>query len=179
MYVIPPESEHLQQGDIFPEIPIISLPNDREEFQILRTDGDNQNLLSLEECDTAFLSGSERFVVNSEMVSFMIVTQTCDLQRRGNITICPIYLLDVETNEGHKNSIKGYKVQTKFYLFPTRFFSESYVDLSKMNFVPSSVINIGDRLVSLDLPSQHFLADQIKRVFGRPIQPQPPDYVQE
>jgi hypothetical protein len=166
MYIIPPE-ETVQQGDIFIGTHFVFL-EERNRF-LINQDG----VLSI--VDEGADAGD--LVIASQVYPFMAVSQTCDLQRKEFVSIAPIYELTSIGGNGRQASVRSHKVTNCFYLYPNDHFEESYVDFSKITSIPLNRLQGVERIVSLDLRAQHYLADRLKQQFGRPVQPPPPNYI--
>jgi len=117
------------------------------------------------------------YIIASKKQSIMILSQTCDIQRRENVIICPVYKLQDLIDKGAINtkqaeSLRGRKIYYNFYLPELGSFPESIADFQTMIYVPRENLTpyIPNRGVSLDHLGRHHLAWALTNYFGRPIE---------
>jgi hypothetical protein len=140
------------QGDIMEKFYFVTLPTD--DIYISRKSVDNLKVVKkLNEVSDAYNEDKEIILVNSFTSKGMIVSQTCDIQRREWISICPVFSIDkmrqdllkegknTERIESAINQVRSQKVNYYLYL-PSwhdeySILKESYVDLQMINSIPS------------------------------------------
>jgi hypothetical protein len=122
-------------------------------------------------------SGNSLFAVESKKQTVMILSQTCDLQRRSNAIICPVYDLqtfvsDQTLNTGRLQSIRDRKIYYWFYLPQFQSLSESIADLQTMIYVPRTEIQkyLPKRTTTLSDLGRHHLGWSLANYFGRPAE---------
>ena len=156
----------LYQGDVITNFPFHIFKNsqsvkknDAGYFEI-DPDGDSEHTLH---------------IVQASKSRVIILSQSCDIQRRKNIIICPVYnLVDFTTentiNADSLRNIRERKLYYLFYLPAFLDFPESIADLQTMLYVPKSVIEqfAGKKTISLDDLGRHHLAWSLATFFGRP-----------
>ena len=169
MYVdpSPATSSTLYQGDVIKDFPFYlfdsGLPikkNDSGYFEIDRSDQErDRSLLAIE---------TKRQLV-------MILSQTCDIQRRTNIIICPVYNLeefvaDNTINADRARSLKKREIHYWFYLPSYNELPEALADLQTMMYIPKAIIEkyLSKRIATLNDLGRHHLAWSLATYFGRP-----------
>ncbi len=107
----------------------------------------------------------------------MILSQSCDAQRRENIVLAPIFSFTELSNKGIKtdtlSSIKLRKTNYWFYLPALEgVVEDSVVDLQQIRSFPRETIESLKRtkIISLSDWGRHHLAWAIVNFFGRPTQ---------
>lgn len=166
----------LQQGDIFPDVPLISLPPSTE-LVVLRVPGSREYLPELfpgqieavrEKAVDAFEGGRpEHIVVSAVRGSGILVTQTCDLDDSDYWLVSPIYVL-ADTGVSRGNLFAG-KYANLYGLLkhPHDYLPESYIALSDLRPVRRGSIGIEDRIASLARSAQNALSEQLARSLSR------------
>jgi hypothetical protein len=189
IYEVNPNAEFLQQGDILKDIPFFFIPP--LPLRIVRKTAEGETL-SVKRADIIDFasakdlkdSGSveESVVVDLHIRNVILATQTCDIERRETIAVCPIYSLEEykqklvgsgisETKfESQLVEIKKYGLNYLFYLPPTDSLVESIVDFEYVNTIrnDNTTINILNRTHSLSHYGRGLLAHRISEFFGRP-----------
>lgn len=170
----------IRQGDILEYFYFTFFQKDK--LQKISTDGVRTQL------DYSARNGETNFETVNKclMLPAIIVTQTCDTQRRDYIQICPIFTLHSyelqirasETDEAKVTSklasLKGNKMN--YYYFLESFHSgsinleESYVDLQFVNSIQRSIIDQFPRMVSFTDKAAHWFSYALMNYFGRPYQ---------
>lgn len=172
----------LQQGDIIPDAPLISVPPS-EHLIVLRDAQTNARLefpnafqqvkLIHEQALDAFPElEPEHILVSARRGPAMIVTQTCDLLDNQNWLICPMYSLegsDVKELELFSDDDWKQHYPTLFGLpaHPEKYFEKQYIDLADMRSVYGGSIRPSNRIASLTPLKQARLNDKISRMFSR------------
>ncbi len=167
----------LQQGDIFPNVPLISL-SPSTELVVLRVPGSREYQPELfpgqveavrEKAVDAFEGGRpEHIAVSAERGSGILVTQTCDLDDSDYWLVSPIYeLADTEVSRGNLFAGKYAKLYG-LLKHPDDYLPESYIDLSDLRPVRRGSIGIEDRIASLARSAQNALSEQLGRSLSRP-----------
>jgi hypothetical protein len=159
----------LYQGDIISEFPFFIFENSKS----IRKSGTN----SFETDETTNEEGRSLFAIEAKKQLVLILSQTCDIQRRSNIIICPIYDLnefirDNTINADRARDIRSRKIQYWFYLPRNSTINESIADFQTMIYVPRSVISeyINKRILTLSSLGRHHLSWSLATYFGRPIE---------
>jgi|GEM_PF-2488333 len=158
----------LFQGDVIKDFPFYILeksqPIRRNEAGLFEQDGDLESEHSLH-------------AVESNKQSVMILSQSCDLQRRKNIVVCPVYgldqfIIDNTINADSARSIRDRKNNYLFYLPAFADLPESIADLQTMLYVPRAfLINyLPQRMTSLSDLGRHHLGWTLASFFGRPVE---------
>lgn len=117
------------------------------------------------------------FAVEARKQNVMILSQTCDLQRRKNVMICPIYNLkeyikDNAINKDTASSIRERKIYYMFYLPQYKEFPESLADLQTIIYVPRTKVEecAQQTIVRLSDLGRHHLSWSLTAFFGRPAE---------
>jgi hypothetical protein len=159
----------LYQGDIIADFPFFifqsGLPIQRTEAGLFELREGNQE------------GDRELFAVEAHKQKVMILSQTCDAQRRTNVIICPVYDLgefvtDNTINADRLRSIRKRGVNYWFYLPAYATLTESIADMQTMIYVPRTEIEeyLPKRVVSLNDLGRHHLAWSLATYFGRPAE---------
>lgn len=105
----------------------------------------------------------------------ILLSQSCDLQRRENIVVCPVYPLVEFVADNTLNSAKvdAIRQRDNNYLFYLPEFSglpESIADLQTMQYISRSVVESHktDRIASMSDLGRHHLGWALATYFGRP-----------
>lgn len=172
----------LQQGDIFPDAPLISIPpsehlviiRDSQTQVRLASPAESQQVkLMHEQAVDSFSEGEpEHVMVSARRGPAMLITQTCDLVDHDYWLVCPMYSLEgSEVRENELFSEDDWKnhYPTLFGLpaHPGGYFDKQYVDLADMHSVYSGGIELSKRVASLTPLKQARLGDKIVRMFAR------------
>lgn len=170
MYATAPvDAATLLQGDILADFSFFlfdkSRPIKRNEAGLFESDGATQ------EQDRSL------FAVEAKKQRVMILSQSCDVQRRNNVIICPVYdlatfLSDNTINTDRARSIRERKIYYWFYLPAFAQLPESIADLQTMIYVPREVVatHLPKREISLSDLGRHHLAWSLATYFGRPAE---------
>jgi len=159
----------LYQGDIIADFPFFIF---QDSYPVQKNhDG------FFEKTDNITKNEENLFVTVAKKQNVMILSQTCDVQRRENVIICPVYELanliaDKAITVGQAESIRSRKIYYNFYLPELGIFSESIADFQTMIYVPREQITkyIKNRVISIDHLGRHHLAWALTNYFGRPIE---------
>jgi hypothetical protein len=108
----------------------------------------------------------------------MIISQTCDAQRRENVIISPIYTLNEyiaasSPNADKLRTLRAGKIYYWFYLPAYQdIIEESFVDLQQVTYVPRAYVEryIEGRILSLSDLGRHRLSWSVAGFLGRPIE---------
>lgn len=162
----------LYQGDIIDGLPFYILGDVKSVIQ-------NDQGYYIEQASIIANNDVTLHIVEAKKRRVMVLSQTCDAQRRENIIICPVYTLSelVETGaigKGKLESVRGRKVNYWFYLPPEGDFPESIADFQTMLFVPRLSMDsfIDKKIISLNDFGRHHLAWGLAGYFGRPTEEQ-------
>lgn len=108
----------------------------------------------------------------------VILTQTCDIERRDFVIIGRVVRLQELVETGVSQNLieslcKRSPTRPKylFYLPPDRSFEESYIDFTQITYTPKNILKKRNRVKSLSDLGRHWLAYQLSDYFGRPFDP--------
>jgi hypothetical protein len=107
-YADPPEGSGLLQGDVLRDIPVITLPESLLIYRNGKSTSPENDFLN------KYTSGPESVVVNSYKTNVLIISHTCDIQRREFISFVPVFPLHRISNPSHKKLLKEKKI--KYYI---------------------------------------------------------------
>ena len=109
--------------------------------------------------------------------SVMILSQTCDLQRRDNVIVCPINNLQENIDNkvikaGTAKDLREKRLYYWFYLPAYMTLLESFADLQTMVYIPRAEIEKYKSKVSIRLSERgrHRLSWALASYFGRPAE---------
>lgn len=171
MYVasIPTDSSTLYQGDIIRDFPFYIF--DKEQSVVKTENGYTH-------ADTQNEEDRSLFVVEARRQRIMLLSQSCDIQRRSNIVICPVYAMEkIVSEQAIKTetlkSIRARRIKYWFYLPAFNDFPESIADFQTMTYVPRETVSayLNKRDVILNDLGRHHLAWSLATYFGRPAEP--------
>ena len=161
-----------QQGDIFPNVPLISPPPGPHLVILRETDGKpwipKPGLLqaSAEQLVNAFDDAPEYIAVSAERGLAAILTQTCDLEQEQWL-VCP--LISIEgTNIDEGNLFAG-KYANLFGMprHPSGYFETGCLFLPQCFPIRRESVQQKDRVASLSLSAQHALGDKLSETLTR------------
>ncbi len=182
MYAVLPSTTHYQ-GDILLNYNFITPPIGKP--YVFKENGTSSSVVALDSLQAPYaVDNKEKLIVNSFLANAMIITQTCDLQRRDFISVCPVFPFTTIKNKLAENSwgeqrinsfitdIKSQKVNYYFYLPPysldTIQVPESYVDLQVINAMPLANLSSYSKIISLSDKGIHWLGFKLSFLFARP-----------
>jgi len=175
MYYNENPDENFYQGDILRHFPIVILPDQLEIARPITTTEDKGIIeaeLRLEsELPDAFSKGTELVLASAHRRNVMIISNTCDIDNREFVAVVPIFSLVQVEGKHRRDSIKGNKLNYRFYLPPVGDLVESYADFTIINSVRKDRLDIVNRIASLTDFYRHHLADALHRFFCRPFLP--------
>ena len=131
-----------------------------------------------------FSSESKKLVTNFKKSLGIVITQTCDIQRRDFIQICPVFSLeslkteiskswDANRVNNHLGQLKNGKLGYYFYLpevtLDDYHLDESCIDLQLVTSVRRESILNYPRLVALSDVGRHWLSFSLMSYYGRPF----------
>jgi len=155
----------LYQGDILEDFPFYIL----DKPQPVKKEEDGS--FSMEQQTTT----TDLQVVGSKTQRVILLSQTCDLQRRNNVMICPVHELAqfIEDNTLNADSVKSIRDRKNYYFFYLPAFNglpESIADLQTIIYVPRAVItaHILNRIVPMSDLGRHHLGWSLANLFSRP-----------
>lgn len=157
------------QGDIIADFPFYIFENGQP---IKKNEAGHFELdETTEECNRTL------FAVEAKKQPVMILSQSCDIQRRNNVIICPVYDLkefisDNTINTDRAKSIRDRKIYYWFYLPEYEKVPESLADLQTMIYVSRAEIEkyLPKRIMSLSDLGRHHLGWSLATYFGRPVE---------
>lgn len=142
-----------------------------------------ENVLALRRTDAGHYEVGEHATTETEMVfgvgakvqNVMILSQTCDAQRRSNVILCPVYQLNEFTidntiNVDRLRAIRERRINYWFYLPAFDTLQESIADLQAMIYVPRETIErfLPSKTLALSDLGRHHLSWSLATFFGRP-----------
>ncbi len=147
------------QGDVVKDFPFFVLSNLEDQLSILT----NTREGTLE--------------IKSKLIDVMILSQTCDIQRRDQIIIAPIVPMQPSIDNGDLgvnilNNIKNRKINYLFYLPESPgIIPDSYCNFQLIYYVSPLLLNnfINNKITSLSDWGRHHLSWSLSNYFGRPI----------
>jgi len=169
---------YLQQGDLFPNVPLVSLPPGKE-LILLRVPGSRARLRGLpgeaieavrERATDAFGDDEpEHIVALAQRAMGILITQTCDIEdtEQQNWLVSPAYSIDGSSVD--RKTLFANKYSNLFLLprHPNGYFEDSYIDLSDMRPVRRGSVGLPDRVASLSKATQNELAEKLARSLSR------------
>jgi len=167
-YTSPPRPDVFFQGDILQNFPVTILP---QEIQIFRRH-ETPSICPETDLSNAFSAGPEQVVAQAYKTHVIILSQTCDIQQREFVVIAPIQPITQVTNKQRRQGIVEGRVNYRFWLPSSDVLRESFVELTILNSVPKSMLNVHHRILSLSDMARHHLAETLHRFFCRPFFPE-------
>ncbi len=172
-----------QQGDIFPNVPLISPPAGPRLVLLRETDGrpwvPHAGALEAtsEELLNAFDGTPEYIAALAERGLAAILTQTCDLVDQEQWLVCPLLAIKgTSIDEG--NLIAGKYVNLfRMPRHPLDYFDVGLLDLAKCFAIHRDSVQKKDRIASLSGGAQHSLTEKISDMLTRPWGYAPGDFV--
>ncbi|MBX9906390.1 hypothetical protein K2X96_00660 [Patescibacteria group bacterium] len=153
----------LYQGDLIEDFPFHDLDSHssvvrNESGTLVEQATEDQNYLAL---------------IETKKRTVMILSQTCDIQRRTHVIVCPIFDLQEYSRTISRDKVEALKKRTINYLFylPAHGnFQESFADLQQIHYVPLETMNSykDKRVLSLSDLGRHHLSWSLASLFGRP-----------
>ncbi len=159
----------LYQGDIIADFPFYLFENNqpikKSKTGYFELDG------VTEETDRSL------FAIEARKQNVMILSQTCDVQRRNNVIVCPVYDLkefikDNTINSDRAKEIRNRRIQYWFYLPEYTKLVESLADFQTMIYVPRTSIEkyTSSRFITFSDLGRHHLSWSLATYFGRPAE---------
>jgi hypothetical protein len=163
-----------QQGDIFPNIPMVSPPPSSSLIILRDLNGGPWDprpgplLASSEDLLNAFDAAPEYVAASAERGLAMILTQTCDLVDEG--WWLAGHVRDIADAGIDAGNLFAGKYSNLFGLpkHPLGHFEAGVVELTRPFPVPNQCFQQKDRVASLTLGAQHALSDKISESLTRP-----------
>jgi hypothetical protein len=162
-----------QQGDIFPNVPLINPPPSPHLIILRNMDGSPWNphpgvlQASTEQLVNAFDGVPEFVAASAERGLAAILTQTCDLVDQEQWLVCP--LLQITNTEIDKGNLFAGKYTNLFGMprHPSGYFEVGCLDLAKCFTIRRESVQQKDRIASLTLSAQHGLVDKLSETLTR------------
>lgn len=165
-----------QQGDIFPNVPLISPPPSPHLIILREPDGspwaprEGLLLASSEKLLNAFDGIPEYIAATAERGLAAILTQTCDLADPEQLQwlVCP--LRELEGSKKDEGNLLAGKCANLFALpkHPLGYFDAGFLDLALCFVIRRESVVEKDRTASLGESALHALNDKISETFTRP-----------
>lgn len=147
--------EFLYQGDLIKDFPFLIFEKD--------------TLIGKFETDI-----ETKLEVRARLGLIMIISQTCDIQHRENVIVCPVYKMqDFSFNKDEAESIRKRKTGYWFYLPKLEnILDESIADFQTIYYVPRDFLNQSklNKIITLTDWGRHHLGWALSNHFGRPIE---------
>jgi hypothetical protein len=118
--------------------------------------------------------GEGKIEIKAKLGLVMVLSQTCDVQRRENIIVCPVYRLqDFSFKKDEVESIKKRKTGYWFYLPKLDgIIEESIADFQTIYYVSRGTLDVykQNKISTLTDWGRHHLGYALSNYFGRPIE---------
>lgn len=118
--------------------------------------------------------GEAEFPLKAKLSRVILLSQTCDLQQRQYVIVCPVYpLASVSLNSNNVTLVKKRRMYQWFYLPKVDgVIEDSLADFQSIYYVPQTLVNQykEKRLLSLSDWGRHHLGWALSAYFGRPIE---------
>jgi len=173
MYVLGNETDtnNLYQGDIIKDFPFFFI---KEDFSVYQA-GSTTKIDSLKIDEIPAEAGA---LVPYKISRVIILSHTCDAQRREQVIIAPIHKIKDYENEGilNKNKIDSIKKRKIFYWFylpaVESLLDESLVDFQSIMYIPRIFLERfkSKKMLSMSDWGRHHLGWALNNYFGRPIE---------
>ncbi|HZP32841.1 MAG TPA: hypothetical protein VFB23_05695 [Candidatus Acidoferrales bacterium] len=163
-----------QQGDIFPNLPLVHPPATPHLTILRELDGrpwtpkPGQLQASSEQFLAAFDDAPEYVAVSAERSPGIVLTQTCDLLDHELWLICPLFSLEGTTIDAGNLFADKYANLFGMPKHPLEYFDAGYLDLGKCFVIRKQVVHEKDRIASLSIAAQHALTDKLSQTLTRP-----------
>ncbi len=162
----------LLQGDIVVDFPF---PFFEESLEFLKTDTEGKLASTT---DIPFSTSSDEVIkAYAKQIKVMMISQTCDIQRRERISICPVLPISVVPSK-HLDNLRKRKINYWFYLpsLDGRI-EESIADLQGIISLPRKLIlgYLHNKRITLSHWGRHHLCWALQGYFGRPIEDLSPE----
>jgi len=112
--------------------------------------------------------------VKAKLNLIMVLSQTCDVQRRKNAIVCPVYKMgDFSFSKNESESIKKRKTGYWFYLPKLDgIIEESIADFQTIYYVPRELLEKykNNKVITLSDWGRHHLGWALGGYFGRPVE---------
>jgi hypothetical protein len=173
-----PKKEEVYQGDILRDYHFM-LPPLGKPYAFVES---GKEAILAEDIMKAGLT-PKQLIANTIITNAMIITATCDAQRREFVAVCPIFTLEkikleLSTKWGDariKTFIDDLSAQKfNYYLYLPAVntagivLPESYIDLQVINSMPLDNIKHYERMFTLSDYGRHWLAYKLANLFSRP-----------
>lgn len=124
--------------------------------------------------DNLAVTAEAKLEIKAKLNLAMILSQTCDVQNRKNVIVCPVYKMqEFDFKKEEVNSIKKRKTGYWFYLPKLDgVIDESIADFQTIYYIPREVLDKYKRnkIVTLSDWGRHHLGWALSGYFGRPIE---------
>jgi len=169
MYIVPSASSQTPyQGDIINDFPFFNIAS------VKSLSIKDRNIAHIED---GINTATRNVLIEANLRKIMLISQTCDAQRRENVIICPVYTVAeyMTSNNPNKDKLDALRNGKNYYWFylPAyeTVFVESFVDFQQFTYLPKELYEQfqASRLLQLDDLGRHRLAWSISTYFGRPL----------
>lgn len=162
-----------QQGDIFPNVPLISAPAGPRLVILRETDGRPWNpragvlQATSEELLNAFDDTPEYIAASAERGLAALLTQTCDLVDQDQWLVSP--LMTIKGTAIEEGNLFAGKYSNLFGMprHPFDYFDMGFLDLAKCFSIHRESVQQKDRIASLSAGAQHALTDKLSDMLTR------------
>ena len=158
MYCSNPHQSKVFQGDVLVDIPLVSIPD-----------------------ISKLTTNPEKIEVPISRSKVLVLSQTCDIERRPKIIVCEVFPLTLiealrrqqgKSDEKILNELSSIRLQQMNYLFHLQPYGsqpEAYADFTLIHSVDPSLITTNKRVASLSHAGRHWLGYSLAQYFGRPF----------
>jgi hypothetical protein len=174
-----------QQGDIFPNVPLISPPPGPRLVILRDTSGGpwtpRAGVLQAtsEELLNAFDEGPEYVAASAERGLAAILTQTCDLVDQEQWLVSPLRSIEGSGIDAGNLFAGKFPVLFAMPKHPLGYFDAGYLDLATCFTITRHSVEQKDRVASLTASAQHSLTDKLSETLTRLWGYAPGDFILE
>lgn len=178
------DPNEILQGDLIKDYNFVVPPTD--ELQVLERTSENKfKAVPISSTTDPYSTGQVSVIANSFVSNAIIISQSCDIQRRDYIHLCPVHKLSnlraELTSKGYElerinNTIDSLKLDktSYYYYLPASnddgiLVEESYIDLQFVGMIPLVNMKSYTRILSLTDLGRHRLSFKLINLYGRPF----------
>ncbi len=176
--------QEILQGDLIVDYEFIAPPTD----ELLVVERNQSGVLitkPVSQVVKPYIGGKIAVVANSFVSDAMVISQSCDIQRRDYVHLCPVHKLgnlitelsskgfEQKRIDGVLDGLRKNTINYYFYLPPGSIneipIEESYVDLQFVGMAPLLTLGTYSRTLSLTDLGRHRLTFKLTNLYSRPI----------
>jgi len=172
-----PVPDFVQQGDIFRDFIITTIPKDflvaRGGFLDENLEEGEATLKPSQSIPDLFSSGIELIVTRATKSNVIVISQTCDIQNREFVIIAPVFPLSRIESDKRVRAVKEGKTFYRFFL-PQKegIIEEAFVELTILNSVRRDCLSLERRILSLTHFYRGHFVYHLNRFLCRPFMPE-------